>query len=148
MTTFNLVDPDDKYGNIWLRSELATDGGVPHIRVEDELIPDAVVAAVGERLRHPTTLDRYRAGELPYAHLRDLEVGDAFRFYADDLLDSHVVYRLAEKGTGRCMIDRGASSETRTIAGRDRRGQLVERVITVRVSGLGPCAGGAQVVPL
>lgn len=101
-----------------------------------------------DALKRVDTLARYRAGELPYAHLRDLAVGDRFRFYADDLPDSRVVYRLAEKSIGRCMIDGGPKTETRTIKGRDRKGQIVERTITAKVSGVVPCAGGAQVVPL
>ncbi|MGH2671144.1 MAG: hypothetical protein ACRDH5_18880 [bacterium] len=85
-----------------------------------------------------------------YVELRALAIGQRFRFFAEDLAQRGPCV-LLEKGPGRATIryEQPTTPLTRTFTARDRHGQLVERTITIRPSGLDePCALGAQVVGL
>lgn len=81
-----------------------------------------------------------------FVELRELEPGDKFVFYADDLEDRGP-YELVEKRAGTAVIKTDAREVTRTFTARDEKtGELTERAITTTVSGERPCSLGAQVL--
>lgn len=83
----------------------------------------------------------------PFVELRELEPGQQFLFYADDL-PNRGPCTLVEKGHGGAVIRYEPHKVTRTFKARGKDGQLVERSITETLSGESRCALGAQVMPL
>lgn len=83
-----------------------------------------------------------------FVELRELELGQRFRFYG--LPEQTAV--LVEKGPGRALIhyDRCREPETRIFETRDKKtGEKLTKTIAVKSENkLEPCALGAEVIPL
>jgi hypothetical protein len=83
----------------------------------------------------------------PFLELRELEPGEQFLFFADDL-PNRGPCRLIEKGPGSARIAYEPHQVTRRFKARGKDGQIIEREITETLSGESRCALGCQVVRL
>lgn len=84
----------------------------------------------------------------PFMELRELEPGQRFMFYADDLTERGPC-TLVSKGAGGAVIMYEPHTVTKTFKARNlKTGEMVEKTITQHLSGESRCALGAQVVPL
>lgn len=83
-----------------------------------------------------------------FVELRELELGQRFMFYADDL-ERRGPCTLLAKYSGAAWIKYEPRTITKTIKSRDpKTGEMVEKTFTQIVSGEERCALGAQVVAL
>lgn len=87
------------------------------------------------------------ASELTRCELRELEPGQRFMFYADDLAERGPC-TLVSKGEGGAIIMYEPHDVTKTFKARAKNGEIIEKTITQHLSGESRCALGAQVVPL
>ena len=83
----------------------------------------------------------------PFVELRELEPGQQFMFFAEDL-PNRGPCTLIEKGHGGAVIRYEPHTITTRFKARDRNGQPIERSITQTLSGESRVALGCQVVPL
>lgn len=88
------------------------------------------------------------ASELTRCELRDLEPGQRFMFWADDM-PNRGPCTLISKGAGGAVICYEPHTVTKTIKFRSRKtGAIEERTIVQHLSGESRCALGAQIIPL